>query len=124
MEGSGDQVEIALISTVGLRLESVDGLPHQIALGALINTAGLRLDAMTDVSAGPETDPVGIALIGRWDCDLPRVDRCQRRAGPAGPGEALTLAERGEAEGLVNLAELLSLLRLRAERAARQSGRL
>jgi hypothetical protein len=33
-------------------------------------------------------------------------------------GEALTAAERGEAEGLVNLAELLSLLRLRAERAA------
>ena len=33
-------------------------------------------------------------------------------------GEVLTTAERGEAEGLVNLAELLSLLRLRAERAA------
>ncbi|ETW96479.1 MAG: hypothetical protein ETSY1_26475 [Candidatus Entotheonella factor] len=29
----------------------------------------------------------------------------------------LTLAERQEAEGLVNLAELLSLLRLRAQRA-------
>lgn len=35
-------------------------------------------------------------------------------------GEALTVAERGEAEGLVNLAELLSLLRLRAEREARR----
>jgi hypothetical protein len=33
-------------------------------------------------------------------------------------GEVLTAAERGEAEGLVNLADLLSLLRLRAERAA------
>jgi len=32
-------------------------------------------------------------------------------------GTALTEAERQEAEGLVNLAEFLSLLRLRAERA-------
>jgi hypothetical protein len=32
-------------------------------------------------------------------------------------GTPLTPAERQEAEGLVNLAELLSLLRLRAERA-------
>ena len=32
-------------------------------------------------------------------------------------GVTLTAAERQEAEGLVNLAELLSLLRLRAERA-------
>jgi hypothetical protein len=31
----------------------------------------------------------------------------------------LSRAEREEAEGLVNLAEMLSLLRLRAERAAR-----
>jgi len=31
-------------------------------------------------------------------------------------GRALTESEREEAEGLVNLAELLSLLRLRAER--------
>jgi hypothetical protein len=31
----------------------------------------------------------------------------------------LSAAERREAEGLVNLAEMLSLLRLRAERAAR-----
>jgi hypothetical protein len=33
-------------------------------------------------------------------------------------GEPLTTAERAEAEGLVNLAEFLTLLRLRAERAA------
>jgi hypothetical protein len=33
-------------------------------------------------------------------------------------GEALTSDERQEAEGLVNLAELLSLLRLRAQRIA------
>ena len=32
-------------------------------------------------------------------------------------GESLTDSERQEAEGLVDLAELLSLLRLRAERA-------
>jgi len=32
-------------------------------------------------------------------------------------GEALSVEERQEAEGLVNLAEALSLLRLRAERA-------
>jgi hypothetical protein len=35
-------------------------------------------------------------------------------------GTALTPAERHEAEGLVNLAELLSLLRLRGQRAAQQ----
>jgi hypothetical protein len=36
-------------------------------------------------------------------------------------GERLTVAERKEAEGLLNLAELLSLLRLRAERVARRA---
>ena len=35
-------------------------------------------------------------------------------------GERLTSAERKEAEGLVDLAELLSLFRLRATQAARQ----
>jgi len=35
-------------------------------------------------------------------------------------GEPLTRAERMEAEGLVNLAELLSLLRLRAQRVWRE----
>ncbi len=34
-------------------------------------------------------------------------------------GDALTPAERVEAEGLVDLAELLSLLRLRARRVAK-----
>ena len=34
-------------------------------------------------------------------------------------GKKLTAAERLEAEGLVNLAELLTLLRLRAERGTR-----
>lgn len=35
-------------------------------------------------------------------------------------GQPLTVSERAEAEGLVNLADSLSLLRLRAERAARE----
>ena len=35
-------------------------------------------------------------------------------------GKALTPAERQEAEGLVNVAELLSLLRLRAQRASQE----
>ena len=36
-------------------------------------------------------------------------------------GEKLTPAEKKEAEGLVDLAEMLSLLRLRSERALRES---
>ncbi|MDZ7289537.1 MAG: hypothetical protein ONB44_21365 [candidate division KSB1 bacterium] len=39
-------------------------------------------------------------------------------------GEDLTPAERREAEGLVNLAELLSLLRLRAQRATQVTANL
>lgn len=35
-------------------------------------------------------------------------------------GVALTAAERSEAEGLVNVAEFLSLLRLRGQRASRR----
>ena len=34
-------------------------------------------------------------------------------------GECLSAAERAEAEGLVNLAEFLTILRLRSERVAR-----
>jgi hypothetical protein len=37
-------------------------------------------------------------------------------------GQPLTPAERREAEGLVSLAEMLSLLRLRDERALAKSG--
>ena len=36
-------------------------------------------------------------------------------------GEKLSAAERLEAEGLVNLSEMLSLLRLRAEQANREA---
>ena len=38
-------------------------------------------------------------------------------------GEDLTPAERMEAEGLVNLADLLSLLRLRAQRVSQLSSK-
>ena len=37
-------------------------------------------------------------------------------------GKILTRAERQEAEGLVNLAELLTLLRLRTQRVGQQHG--
>ncbi len=48
--------------------------------------------------------PIGVRQ--RLDALLDRQDR----------GQALTPDERQEAEGLVNLAELLSLLKLRSER--------
>jgi len=38
-------------------------------------------------------------------------------------GETLTASERKEAEGLVDLAEMLSLLCLRAERAEREAAK-
>lgn len=50
------------------------------------------------------------ALDRRLQALLDRQDR----------GDALTHEERSEAEGLVNLAEFLSLLRLRAERRSRE----
>lgn len=52
------------------------------------------------------------AVQARLELLLDRQDR----------GQPLTPAEREEAEGLVELAELLSLLRLRAEGAASASG--
>ena len=48
----------------------------------------------------------------------PRVNsRLQGLLDRQDSGKRLTAAERKEAEGLVNLAEMLSLLRLRVERA-------
>ena len=47
-------------------------------------------------------------------------DRLQSLLDRQDRGEALTASEREEAEGLGNLAELLSLLRLRAERVWRE----
>ena len=45
-------------------------------------------------------------------------DRLQHLLDVQDAGSPLTDAERREAEGLVSLAELLTLLRLRAERAS------
>jgi hypothetical protein len=52
----------------------------------------------------------------------PAVDaRLQRLLDRQDRGQVLSTEEREEAEGLVDLAELLTLLRLRAERAAHRS---
>ncbi len=58
--------------------------------------------------------------------DLPRFrlpagvqSRLQELLDRQDRGQRLTVAERSEAEGLVNLAETLTLLRLRSERAGR-----
>jgi hypothetical protein len=58
--------------------------------------------------------------------DLPRLRlpegvqrRLQQLLDRQNQGESLSADERQEAEGLVNLAELFSLLRLRLERLAR-----
>jgi hypothetical protein len=47
-------------------------------------------------------------------------DRLQELLDRQDRGELLTPAERSQAEGIVNLAEMLTLLRLRAERAPQQ----
>jgi len=54
---------------------------------------------------------------------LPRAvqKRLQKLLDKQDCGEGLSPAERREAEGLVDLSEALSLLRLRAQRAARQA---
>jgi hypothetical protein len=56
--------------------------------------------------------------LGRFR--LPRAvnDRLQSLLDRQDAGETLTNNEREEAEGLVNLAELLTLLRLRVERTS------
>jgi hypothetical protein len=55
----------------------------------------------------------------------PAVDqRLQSLLDKQDRGEGLSEAERQEAEGLVSIAEWLSLFRLRAERVARQRGLL
>jgi hypothetical protein len=48
------------------------------------------------------------------------VSRRRRVTASPGPGDMLTKAERKEVERLVNLADLLSLLRLRAQREAKR----
>lgn len=48
-------------------------------------------------------------------------NRLQKLLDRQDKGEKLTVAERKEAEGLIDLAEMLSLLRLRSERVSRES---
>ena len=48
-------------------------------------------------------------------------NRLQKLLSRQDEGEKLTAAERNEAEGLVELAEMLSLLRLKSERVWRES---
>lgn len=48
-------------------------------------------------------------------------DRLQSLLDRQDRGEKLTVKERKEADGLVELAEMLSLMRLRSERVARTS---
>ena len=50
-------------------------------------------------------------------------DRLQDLLDRQDRGEKLTVAERREAEGLVDLAEMLSLLRIRSQRVSRDSGK-
>lgn len=48
-------------------------------------------------------------------------DRLRKLLDQQDRGEKLTAAEKREADGLVELAEMLSLMRLRSERVARNS---
>jgi hypothetical protein len=60
-------------------------------------------------SAGPEVENKG--QVNVQPTEEEKLDRQDS-------GEPLTAAERDEAEGLANLAEFLTLLRLRMERSA------
>ncbi len=62
--------------------------------------------------------------LGRFRLPLAVNKRLQELLDRQDRGQGLTTAERNEAEGLVNLAELLSLLQLRAGRLARQPKKL
>ena len=64
---------------------------------------------------------VPLAVNKRLQELLDRQDRGMRQVLAV---ERLTTAERKGAEGLVNLAELLSLLQLRADRVGRQAKKL
>ena len=84
-------------------------------------------DAEAELDA-EEVEPKGPArYVIEMPADLVRFrlpkgvdERLQNLLDRQAQGEELTTAERLEAEGLVNLAELLSLLRLRVERASRE----
>lgn len=74
-----------------------------------------------------ETGTVGFQLIIEPDVarfELPSAvhQRLQELLDRQDSGQELTIPERREAEGLVELAEFLSLLRLRVKRVAQQAG--
>ncbi len=78
-------------------------------------------EQLATAGRGPASQPILVELEMPADADrfrLPRGvnGRLQDLLDRQDRGEELTPAERMEAEGLVNLAELLSLLRLRAQR--------
>jgi hypothetical protein len=58
------------------------------------------------------------ADLARFRLPEALADRLRTLLDRQDSGQPLTAQERGEAEGLVDLAEFLSLLRLRAERVA------
>ena len=68
----------------------------------------------------PQTLHIEIPVEGFDPFRLPDgvQDRLQELLDRQDSGQPLTAAEQREAEGLVNLAEFLSLLRLKAERVA------
>ena len=71
----------------------------------------LKVIVEMPISAHPITLPKGVN--DRLQMLLDRQDR----------GEKLSAAEKREATGLVELAEMLSLLRIRSERVTRKNGK-
>ena len=82
------------------------------------NTLGYTIATPVYILTMPEVIEIPIELTY---FQLPEAvqDRLQLLLDRQDEGEALTLLERQEAEGLVELAEFLSLLRLRSQRVAK-----
>ena len=82
------------------------------------NTLGYIITTPVDILTMPEVIEIPIELTY---FQLPEAvqDRLQLLLDRQDAGEILTLLERREAEGLVELAEFLSLLRLRSQRVAK-----
>ena len=82
------------------------------------NTLGYTIATPVYILTMPEVIEIPIELTY---FQLPEAvqDRLQLLLDRQDDGEALTLLERQEAEGLVELAEFLSLLRLRSQRVAK-----
>jgi len=67
-------------------------------------------------------DVIDVPLeLARFELPEAVHDRLQRLLDRQDSGETLSADERREAEGLIELAEFLSLLRLRATRTSRSS---